>query len=376
MSSLATRDEIMAQAARMPAASQATSIEQSRAVAEVQAAVVIAQQRPRDEARALEKALTSCRTKELAEVAFFKFPRGGQTVTGESIHLAIELARCFGNISYGIKELDRDDARKMSEMLAYAWDLETNTRSEMTFLVPHKMDTKQGAKTLVDMRDIYENNANNGARRLRECIFRVLPPYLKESAKSACYEALKTGQNDKPLTVRITEAVEAFRKSGIAVDRLEAKMGPKANWTEMDIANLEVSYRSIQRREVSAEEEFPRPATMSRDDALKQVRSVMAKDDPAQQSRNQPADTITPESPNAEEGPADEQRGEAHSNVDARLVLIDQIRDEAAAASTLAEISAVYAKHMASIESLPDDLANEANTIIDNRTSELKGGQQ
>ena len=90
MSSLATRDEIMAQAARTPAASQATSIEQSRAVAEVQAAVVIAQNRPRDVSEVTKRVKESCQTKELAEVAFFKIPRGGQTLVGESIHLAIE----------------------------------------------------------------------------------------------------------------------------------------------------------------------------------------------------------------------------------------------------------------------------------------------
>lgn len=358
MSGLATRDEIMAQAARTPAASQATSIEQSRAVAEVQAAVVIAQNRPRDEARALDKALQSCRTRELASTAFFKFPRGGQTVTGESIHLAIELARCFGNISYGIKELDRDDARKMSEMLAYAWDLETNTRSEMTFLVPHKMDTKSGAKTLVDMRDIYENNANNGARRLRECIFRVLPPYLKDAAKTACYDTLKSNDDGKPLVTRIAEAIEAFRKIGITADRLEAKMGPNANWTPMDIANLEVSFNSIKRREVNPDEEFPRAGTMSKDEALKAV------------GGDKPTDTVTPESPNAEEGKPDEERGE---NVDQRLAFVERLHDEIAACDDLIALSALTAKHLNVIDMLPDDLREEVNLALADRTTLLKG---
>lgn len=358
MNGLVSRDQILAQANRTQAASQATSIEQSRAVAEVQAAVVIAQQRPRDEAKALEKALQGCRTKELAEVAFFKFPRGGQTVTGESIHLAIELARCFGNISYGIKELDRDDERKMSEMQAYAWDMETNTRTEMMFLVPHKMDTKSGAKALIDMRDIYENNANNGARRLRECIFRVLPPYFKEAAKAACYDTLQNGASEKPLEIQIAEAVEAFRKLGISPDRLEAKMGTRANWTPMDIANLQVSYRSIKLREVNADEEFPRPGTITKDEAMQAI------------GGDKPADTITPESPNAEEGPADEQRGEAP---DPRLAFVERMYDDIAACADMTALSALTAKHLNDIDALPDELRAEVNNALDDRTTQLKG---
>lgn len=357
MSGLATRDEIMAQAARTPAASQATSIEQSRAVAEVQAAVVIAQNRPRDVSEVTRRVKESCQTKELAEVAFFKIPRGKQTLVGESIHLAIELARCFGNISYGIKELDRDDARKMSEMLAYAWDMETNTRAEMTFLVPHVRDTKSGAKPLVDMRDIYENNANNGARRLRECIFRLIPPFIKETAKSTCYETLKDG-GSKPLPERIAEAVEAFRRVGVTAERLEAKLGPKSQWTDMDIAQLLVSYRSIERREVTADEEFPRTGTMSKDEALKAM------------GGDKPADTITAESPNAEEGKPDEERGE---NVDQRLAFVERLHDEIATCADLTALSALTAKHLNVIDMLPDDLREEVNTALSDRTTLLKG---
>jgi hypothetical protein len=252
-----TPQEIMGQARGVPA-SQATSIEQSRAVAEVQGALIVAQQRPRDESKALAKAMESCRQMAVAESAFFKFPRGGQTVSGETIHLAVELARCWGNIAYGIMELDRDDIGAKSEMLAFAWDLETNSQSRMTFIVPHKRDKRGGAETLTDMRDIYENNANMGARRLRECIYRVLPPYLKEQAKATCYQTLEKGQGDQPLAVRIAAALDRFDKIGVSRERIEAKVGKAASLTVTDLANLEVSFRSIRRNEVSADEEFPR----------------------------------------------------------------------------------------------------------------------
>jgi hypothetical protein len=54
-----------------------------------------------------------------------------------------------------------------SAVLAYAWDLQTNTRQAKTFTVAHVRDTKQGRKDLTDARDVYEVVANSAARRLR-----------------------------------------------------------------------------------------------------------------------------------------------------------------------------------------------------------------
>jgi hypothetical protein len=244
--------------ARGTGKSQATTIEQSRAIAEVQAAVVVAMQNPRDKSRAIEEALQSCRTREVAENAFFKFPRGGASVSGETIHLARELARCWGNIDYKIAELSRDDDGGSSEMMAIAWDLETNARSSLTFIVPHLRDKKGGAERLTDVRDIYENNANMGARRLRECIFAILPKYLVQAAADECRNTLETRNAEVPLPKRIADALAAFAKIGIDKSRIEAKLGATSKFTAVDLANLQISYKSITRNEISADDEFPR----------------------------------------------------------------------------------------------------------------------
>lgn len=248
-----------AQPIPMPArVGQATAVEQSRAVAEVQAAIVVAQQCPRDMAAALGQMRQSCQQIELAQRAFYRFSRGGQNVTGATIHLARELARCWGNIQYGVDEMRRDDDAAQSEMQAWAWDVQTNTRSSQRFIVPHKRDKTGGPKQLVEMRDIYENNANNGARRLREAIFAVLPPWLTEEAKDLCSKTLETGSGEKSVQQRAADAIAAFGGQGISADQLEAKLGrKKAQWAPHDISQLEVVYRSLQRGEVTREEEFP-----------------------------------------------------------------------------------------------------------------------
>lgn len=239
------------------ARSEATKTEQSRAIAEVQSMVVVARANPRNEGQCRLSMQASCGQRGLAERAFFKFPRGGGTVTGETIHLAVDLARCWGNVDYGIKELSRDDDARQSEMMAYAWDLQTNARSASTFIVPHRRDKGEGGGDLTSMRDIYENNANMGARRLREMIFRILPPWFLEEAADACRKTLTEGDGSSPAE-RKTKMMDAFAALGISVARLEAKVGAKvALWTPVDLAQLRISYGSVSRKEVTADEEFP-----------------------------------------------------------------------------------------------------------------------
>lgn len=237
--------------------SEATKIEQSRAVAEVQAAVTVAQHSRRNKALAVAEMREAAAQKSVAARAFFRFPRAGQTVSGPSVHLARELARCWGNITYGVTELRRDDLKGESEMQAFAWDLETNARNATTFIVPHKRDTKKGVQHLEDMRDIYENNANNGARRLRECIFSVLPGWFIDEAQDICTKTLADG-GGVPLAQRIADAIGAFDSIGVSRAQLEAKIGqPSDSWSGHDVAQLGVSFTSIQRGEVTKADEFP-----------------------------------------------------------------------------------------------------------------------
>lgn len=239
------------------AASQATTIEQTRAVAEVHAAVAVAKNFPRNVIESMNKMREACRNNVLASSAFYRFKRGGEIISDGSIHLARELARCWGNIDYGIRELNRDDEQGFSEMLAFAWDLEQNSKSQTTFLVPHIRETRGGDVNLTSKRDIYELNSNMGARRVREMIFAVLPGYYVEEAKDLCMETMEKG-SEKPRVQRVADCVRLFSELGVAQKRLEKKIGAPSNeWTDVDIANLGIIYKSIKRGEITREDEFP-----------------------------------------------------------------------------------------------------------------------
>lgn len=237
---------------------QGTAVEQSRAVAEVQAAIIVAQQCPRSIQGALAEMRTSCQQLFLAEKAFYRFPRAGQTVSGPSVHLARELARTWGNIQYGLVEMRRDDDFGQSEMQAFAWDVEKNSRNSSTFIVPHLRDTKTGPKKLTDTRDIYEINTNNGARRVREAIFAILPPWFVEEAKQICMQTLQNGTSEKPLQQQIADAIARFGSElGVSEQRITAKFGATEAWTAHEVAQMRIIYRSLKNGEVTVEQEFP-----------------------------------------------------------------------------------------------------------------------
>lgn len=243
-------------------ATQATQVEQARAVAEVQAAVVVAQQCPRDMIRAEGDMRDSCGRMALAQRAFYRVPNRGQ---GPSVHLARELARVWGNIQYGVHELRRDDDRGISEIQAFAWDVQTNSRQSRTFQVPHQRMVKGERKPLVDLGDVYLNNQNIGARAVRECIYGVLPTWFVESAEDICRQTLQNGDG-KPLKDRIADAVQAFAGMGVKAGQLEDKLDRKrGQWDAGNVATLQVLYMSIQRGEVTVDEEFPQSRVSAED---------------------------------------------------------------------------------------------------------------
>lgn len=236
---------------------QSTAVEQARAVAEVQAAVMVAQQVPRNLDAATAQMRDACERPELAERAFFAFPRAGEQINGPSIHLARELARCFGNVQYGINELRRDDEHHQSEMLAWAWDVQNNTRSTTTFIVPHARDTKRGRMDLTELRDVYENNANHGSRRLREMIFAILPAWYTAEAQAICQATLET-VDKRPIAEQVKEAVDAFAQGPKVTEaQLIKRVGkPVADWNAADVAQLRVLYQSLRQRTTTVHEAF------------------------------------------------------------------------------------------------------------------------
>jgi len=220
-----------------------TQIEQQRAVQEIQGMLISAKRFPRDEIAIYEKIIKACSRRSLAEVAQYVYPKGGSTVQGPSIRLAETLARLWGNLLYGTQELSRHDG--WSEMEAYCWDLESNTRRSIKFVVEHTRWTKKGSYALEDPREVYELTANQGARRVRACILGIIPADVVEAAEERCNETLKSsGQG--PIEDRIKTMVTKFAEVGVAKDALEKRLGHKLEViVEAELVVLRKIYASI-----------------------------------------------------------------------------------------------------------------------------------
>lgn len=242
------------------AISQATSVEQSRAVAEVQSAVIVAQQIPRDLNRAEAEMRDACGRMTMAEQAFYQVKNRG---TGPSVHLMRELARVWGNVQYGVNELHRDDNRAESEILAWAWDVQTNTRATRTFIVPHARMAKGRRQELTDLGDITNNNNNAGARAVRECISAILPKWFTEEAQNICKNTIENGEGI-PLPKRVEIMLGKFRELGITEAQLENKIGKKRGaWDAGDVAQMGITYTSITRDGMDKAEAFPATSSLA-----------------------------------------------------------------------------------------------------------------
>lgn len=197
------------------------AVEQQRAIQEVQAAMVIAKKFPRDPIQAMDRILQACTRPTLANSALYSYARGGMEVTGPSIRLAEAVAQNWGNIQFGIRELEQKNGESIVE--AFAWDIETNTRQVKTFAVPHIRFTRNGKKKLEDPRDIYEMVANQGSRRLRACILGVIPGDVIEAAVSQCDETLKANIDVSPEAIK--KMVDTFHDEfGVSSDQIQKRI--------------------------------------------------------------------------------------------------------------------------------------------------------
>ena len=265
------------------------SIVTSRQAQEVQAAMVVAKKFPRDELQAIQRIKQSCKRIRLAEAALYTYPKGGKDVTGPTIRMAEMMAQNWGNLSFGVIELSQENGE--SQVMSYAWDLETNTRQDKIFTVKHerkKNDWSTGKAVemltkLTDPRDIYEMCANQGARRLRACILGVIPGDVIDEALEECEKTLK-GSNDTPLKDRLTKLLSAFEKFAVTKEMIEGKLGHNlAATSEQEFISLRKIHRAL-KDEMGTREDYFRVAEGLAEESPFE-KKAKAKGDPAKEKK-------------------------------------------------------------------------------------------
>ena len=242
----------------------------TREAQEVQAAVFMAKQFPRNENESIARIMRACDRVGLATKAVYSYPKGGTNVSGPSVRLAEAMAQAWGNIQSGVVELEQREGE--STCMAYCWDIETNTRECKIFTVKHQISTKKGMKVLTDPREIYELVANQGARRKRACILNIIPGDVTELAVERCNKTLQSG-NRRPLIDRLREMVDLFHtRYSVPISSIERYFGYKLDaFTEQDGITLANIYNALKDGVASREDYFQLPKIISAEDDAQPV---------------------------------------------------------------------------------------------------------
>lgn len=217
---------------------------QITAMQEVQGAIIVAQKCPRNENQAALTINDACKRKSLAAKAMYAYPRGGKMITGPSIRLAEVIARAWGNIKYGIREISNKPGETKYE--AFCWDMQTNVKSTREFSQKHARYSKaNGLKSVSDPRDIYEVVASQATRRMRACILQVIPIDIVEDAIAQCETTLRTGSKIS-IKDRIKKLILAFNEYQITEEMIEKRVGHKVGIiSEIELIDLGKIFASL-----------------------------------------------------------------------------------------------------------------------------------
>ncbi len=250
----------------MQTSGQMTSVqgEMSRVMGQVE----IAMRNPRDPDKAMDMILRECKVRSVAEGAEYSYQRGGTPIRDASIRLAEVLARNWGNIISGTRELSRfrdpSTGKMYAEMEAFAFDLERNTGDTKTFQTELVRDTKQGSYALTADRDIYEHTANMAARRKRACILTVIPSWVKEAALDACRQTVEEHTQVNQDTIKYV--TEGFARFDVTKADLEKRLGHPLTvklTTRREIADLRSVFQALADGVQRVADFFPREAPES-----------------------------------------------------------------------------------------------------------------
>jgi hypothetical protein len=262
--------------------------EQHRAITEIQAALTVAQQCPRDEAKALDRILTTCQRAGVAQEAEYEYSRGGESISGATIKLLEVVAQQWGNLEFGFRELARypgvGGQAGESTVEAFAWDLQSNTRRKVQFTVKHVIGRKSGDKVLSDSRDIYELIANQSQRRVRTCLENIIPRDIVDAARDECRTTMETNEQVTP--ERLKKLTEAFAPLGVTKEMIETRLQRKLEtMSPAQMVRLRRIFKSLQDRVADvadfftvAESEKPKSTLDAAKDKLKKKAPAKAPD--------------------------------------------------------------------------------------------------
>ena len=256
----------------------------------LQAILTVAAFHDRNERVSFDRAMTACERPTLAKVAMYSFPRGKKKdakgnwvdnlITGPSVRLARELARCWGSIQIEcpmIVEITEDEIH----IRGVGLDLVSLNRIAMEdrfrALVQRRVGRGPDAKTewvVPDERDRRELVNRHAAMLERNIALKLLPADVVQEAVARVGRTLlkaaddSLGSKEKKETA-LKELEDEFRAVGVTRTMLEENIGRK--WTDItptQYANLQTIRQSILDGNSRISDHFVLPASKRDGDDL------------------------------------------------------------------------------------------------------------
>jgi ribosomal protein S17E len=258
-------------------------IEFVRAAQEVNVRVLVARQNPRDLAKIRDRILEELKNVTVAEKCLYKVNRGANTIEGGGIRLAELIARNYENLQTMFVE--HRQTKELTELEAVCWDMECNNHHTDRFTVKHERYTKEFTKSLTDPTSIREAVAAVASRKMRNCIFKVVPQSLVQDALETCRQTVARSMVN---AIKRQNMIDDFEeKFNVNTEKLQEYIGKRiVNFTDEDFVELKTVFVTLSEGDAKPDDYFAPKFKIPEQKSTKKVQS----------GKQESAKTLTPES--------------------------------------------------------------------------------
>lgn len=229
--------------------------------AEIEAAYVMAAQRPRLTDQARLKVLEACKRPTFAKAAVYSKPQGQTRIEGLSIRAAEEALRCWGNVRVSTSvTLETESIRKVRVTVS---DLENNISFGGEFTLNKTVERRDGAG-----REILGERKNTGrdtvyivratedemlvktaatvSKAIRTHGLRLIPADIQEEMIAACRATARNAKAVDPLAEKKNVLDSFFFNLRVPPNELEQYLGyPVAQLNDAGLAELREVYVTV-----------------------------------------------------------------------------------------------------------------------------------
>lgn len=230
----------------------------------VEAQYAIAFQRPRDYFQCLQALEKECRRPGLAQIAEYRLPRGGKTITGPTVHLANACARAYRNLRVEVVITHDDQYRRGGLVMVLDMDPEANNVRTGAWSIDKTVERrslKQGEDALeqrvaadgshviyvvqASEADVLQKQNAQTSRIERNLILKMIPGDMLESALEWARETNASSAKVDPQAA-LKKVADGFLGIGVTVKQLAEYLGHGLDKvTPEEVVDLRGIYQAI-----------------------------------------------------------------------------------------------------------------------------------